>query len=142
MPKIITNDFETYYEVHGNGPPLVLIHGVAACHKAWQMQIADFSRYFRVITYDVRGHGNSTESDQRDSIELFASDLKVLLNNLGVTKAHICGFSMGGLIAQQFAIDYPSTVDKLIIASTFCHMSYLDKLLVLLIQVTNRIALL
>jgi 3-oxoadipate enol-lactonase len=141
MPKTITNDIETYYEIHGHGHPLVLIHGVAGCHNAWQMQIPLLSKYLRVITYDIRGHGESTGNNEKYSIELFANDFKILLDNLGVTKSHICGFSMGGLIAQQFAIDYSSKVDKLVLADTFCHMSSSDKILMLLMRVMNRIVL-
>ncbi len=122
MPVTKTNNIETYYETHGDGTPLVFIHGLGVCHKLWQLQIEPFSEHFNVIVYDVRGHGESTGSDEKYSIGLFASDLKVLLDELGVAKAHLCGLSMGGLIAQQFAIDYPATVDKLILAGTFCHL--------------------
>lgn len=130
MPKAKTNNVQTYYEIHGDGTPLVLIHGVGACHKLWQPQIEPFSKYFKVIVYDVRGHGESSGYNERYSIKLFASDLKVLLENLGVTRAHICGLSMGGLIAQQFATDYPSTVDKLVLAGTFCHLGVSGTILI------------
>ena len=82
MPRVNTNNVETYYEIHGDGAPLVLIHGVGACHKLWQPQIEPFSQRFRVIVYDVRGHGESTGYDEKYSVRLFASDLKVLLDSL------------------------------------------------------------
>ena len=139
MPNVKTNNVETYYEIHGDGTPLVFIPGVGACHKLWQPQIEPFSKHFKVITYDVRGHGESSGYDEKYSIKLFASDLKVLLDELGVTKAHICGFSMGGLIAQQFVIDYPGMVDKLILAGTFCHIGVRLRVQITFAKVLNRI---
>jgi len=141
MPKSKTNNIETYYEVHGDGTPLVFIHGVGACHKMWQPQIEPFSKHFEVIVYDVRGHGESSGYDEKYSIRLFASDLKVLLDELRVAKAHICGLSMGGLIAQQFAIDYPNMVNKLVLAGTFCHIPLWGKILMSFARVLNRIVL-
>lgn len=139
MPKIKTNNVETYYEIHGTGTPLVLIPGVGACHKLWQPQIEPFSKYFKLVVYDVRGHGDSTGYDEKYSIKLFDSDLKVLLDELGVAKTHICGLSMGGLIAQQFVIDYPAVVDRLILAGTFCHIPLWGKLLMSFAKLLNRI---
>ena len=141
MPKIKTNNVETYCEVHGDGIPLVLIPGVGACYKLWQPQIEAFSKHFKVIVYDVRGHGESSGYNEKYSIQLFASDLKFLLDNLGITKAHLCGLSMGGLIAQQFAIDYPTAVDKLILVGTFCHIPIWGKILISFGRALNRIVL-
>ncbi len=141
MPTVKTNNVETYYEIHGEGTPLVLIHGVGVCQKLWQPQIEPLLKHFRVITYDVRGHGESSGYDEKYSIKLFASDLKVLLDYLGIAKAHICGLSMGGLIAQQFAIDYPSMVDKLILAGTFCHLGFRETILITFARALNRIVL-
>ena len=141
MPKVKTNNVETYYETYGEGTPLVFITGVGACLKLWQPQIEPFSKHFKVIIYDVRGHGQSTGSNEKYSIELCASDLKVLLDEIGVTKTHICGLSMGGLIAQQFALDYPSMVDRLVLAGTFCHLGMYGWFLIKFAKLLNRIAL-
>ena len=141
MPKSKTNNIETYYEVNGNGTPLVLIHGIGACHKLWQLQIRPMSQRFKVITYDVRGHGDSSGSNEKYSIKLFASDLKALLDNLGIAKTHICGLSMGGLIAQQFVLDYPHMFDRLILAGTFCHADLGGKILITLAKALNRVVL-
>jgi len=141
MPKIKTNNIETSYEIHGDGTPLVLIPGVGACHKLWQPQIEPFSKHFKVIVYDVRGHGESSGYDEKYSIKLFASDLKVLLDFLDIKKAHLCGLSLGGLIAQQFAIDYPTMTDKLILAGTFCHIPIWGKILISFAKALNRIVL-
>lgn len=139
MPKIKTNNVETYYETYGEGTPLVLIPGIGACHKLWQPQVEPFSQHFKVIVYDVRGHGESSGYNEKYSIALFASDLKALLEGLGVAKAHICGLSMGGLIAQQFTLDYPRMVDRLILAGTFCHVGGRIRVLIELGKVINRI---
>lgn len=141
MPKVRTNDVETCYEVHGDGTALVFIPGVGACTKMWQPQIEPFSQQFKVIVYDVRGHGESSGYNEKYSIKLFASDLKALLDELGIEKAHICGLSMGGLIAQQFAIDHPAMVDRLILAGTFCHIPLWGKMLLALAQGLNRVVL-
>jgi len=139
MPKIKTNNIETYYEIHGEGAPLVLIPGMGMCNRLWNLQIEPFSRHFKVITYDVRGHGESGGSDEKYSIKLFAGDLKALLAELHVTKAHICGLSMGGLIAQQFAIDYPDMVDKLIIVGSFSHLSSREKIIAGYLKAVHRV---
>jgi 3-oxoadipate enol-lactonase len=141
VPKVRTNNVETYYEVHGDGTPLVLIHGVGACTKMWQPQIGPFSLQFKVVVYDVRGHGESTGYNEKYSTKLFASDLKALLDELSVARTHICGLSMGGLIAQQFVIDYPAMVERLILAGTFCHIPLWGRILLYFARGLNRVVL-
>jgi pimeloyl-ACP methyl ester carboxylesterase len=141
MPETKFNNIETYYEIHGEGTPLILIHGIGASHKLWQPQIEPFSKYLKVITYDVRGHGESSGSNGKYSIKLFASDLKALLDTLNISRAHLCGLSMGGLIAQQFVLDYPAMVDRLILAGTFCHLDFQGKMLITLARALNRVVL-
>ena len=139
MPKIRTNNIETYYETHGEGMALVFIPGVGACYKLWQPQVEPFAKRFKVILYDVRGHGDSTGADEKYSIALFASDLKALLEGVGVAKAHICGLSMGGLVAQQFVLDYPRMVDRLILVGTFSYVGGPLRLLIPLAKLANRL---
>jgi len=79
---IVTNGITTYYEIHGSGPPLILIYGISLDHNMWQPQISYFSNKYAVITYDIRGHGQSEGSDGDYSLEIFADDLKTLLDNL------------------------------------------------------------
>ena len=118
MPTAQTNGITTYYEIFGNGPPLVLIHGVSFDHKMWQPQISYFSKKYQVLAYDVRGHGQSKCSDGDYSADLLANDLKALLDNLNIQKPIVCGLSMGGLIAQMFAVRYPAQLSALIIADS------------------------
>ena len=141
MPIAKTNNIQTFYETCGEGIPLVLIHGIGACNKLWQPQIEPFSKQFKVITYDVRGHGKSSGFQEKYTVKLFASDLKALLDSLGITKAHLCGLSMGGLIAQQFAIVYPAAVDKLILSGTFCYIPLWNRIQLVFYRALNRIVL-
>lgn len=118
MPKIKTNDILTYYEIHGEGYPLVFIHGGWVDHRYWDPQIEYFSKKYQVITYDIRGHGQSESSDRKYSIELFADDLKTLLDAIDVKKPYICGLSLGGFIGQAYAVKYPNDLKALILADT------------------------
>ena len=119
MPKIETNDIQTYYEINGSGFPLVFIHGGWVSHRMWKPQVEHFSNNFKVITYDVRGHGNTGGSlKNKYSMELFAEDLAALLQALEIKKPIICGLSMGGMVAQAYAVKYPEKLAALILCDT------------------------
>lgn len=132
MPTLRTNDIITYYEAHGEGKPLVFIHGAGASHDMWRPQVEHFSRKYKVITYDVRGHGQSEAVDsigfetRRYSCELFADDLHALLGELDMAcpersrreKPAICGLSLGGMIAQAYAVKCPDDLRALVLADT------------------------
>ncbi|MDJ1423114.1 MAG: alpha/beta hydrolase [Candidatus Methanoperedens sp.] len=119
MPKVKTNDIMTYYEIHGEGHPLVFIHGSWVDHKMWNPQVEHFSKYYRVITYDVRGHGQTGGSArEKYSVDLWADDLKSLLDALSISKPTICGLSLGGMIAQAYAVKYPDGLKALVLADT------------------------
>lgn len=102
----------------GIGEPLVLIHGLSETRAAWHHQVQEFSRHFRVITYDVRGFGESETGIPEGTPQQFARDVAGLLSNLGIDQACLWGFSMGGVIAMRFAIDYPRMVKALVVASS------------------------
>ncbi len=119
MPKIKTNDIMTYYEIHGEGYPLVFIHGGWVDHKMWKPQVEHFSKNYKVITYDVRGHGNTGGSSKKKySMEMFADDLKKLLDELQIERPIICGLSMGGMIAQPYAVKYLDNIKTLTLSNT------------------------
>src|SRR5205823_1427581 len=100
-----------YYEVAGQGHPLVLIHaGVADC-TMWDEQIEPFSRRYRVIRYDTRGFGRTTTEDVSFSNR---QDLFDLLRHLDVDRAYVLGISRGGQIAIDFTLEHPEMVDALI----------------------------
>lgn len=119
MPNVKTNDITTYYEIYGEGYPLVFIHGGWVNHEMWEPQVEHFSKHYEVITYDVRGHGQTGGSTKKKySVELWADDLKALLDALSIKKSVICGLSLGGLIAQAYAVKYPDNLRALILADT------------------------
>lgn len=97
----------------------MLVHGALASHTMWKYMVEDLSKSFRVITCDLRGHGESDKGDPRTySIKLFADDIRGLLDKLGIEKAHLVGYSMGGLVAEQFAVDYPQRLHTLVLGGT------------------------
>ncbi len=118
MPYVPTRDIITYYEEAGSGEPLVLIRGLGSDLQAWALQVPALAKHFRVITYDNRGAGRTGSPDKPYSVAGMAEDLAALLGELKVEKASILGYSMGGMIAQEFALKYPAKVDKLILLAT------------------------
>ena len=118
MPKTSVNGFKLYYEIEGEGEPLVLIPGFAAGHETWSRQSPVLSRHFRVITFDPRGVAESDKPDGPQSIGLLADDLAHLLQALGVSLAHVIGASFGGFVAQEFALRYPYMTRKLVLCCT------------------------
>lgn len=119
MPRVKTNDIQTYYEVQGEGPPLILLHGGFADLRMWQPQISVFAQNYQVITYDLRGHGQTGSSEvRRYSAHLFAGDLEALLQQLGINQAIVCGLSLGGMIAQAYAALHPERIAALILCDT------------------------
>jgi pimeloyl-ACP methyl ester carboxylesterase len=120
MPKIqIRSGIHLYYELHGDGFPLILIAGTGSHCRKWTLfQTPFFSQHYRVLIYDHRGTGRSDHPDHDYTIPMFAQDLSELTDALGIREAYVLGHSMGGQVAQQFAIDYPDKVRKLVLAST------------------------
>jgi pimeloyl-ACP methyl ester carboxylesterase len=124
MPKITTNGIETYYEVRGVGPPLVLVHGAFVDCRMWEPQIAYFAQRYQVVRYDLRGHGQTGETlETKYSIDLFADDLQALLDALGLGEVILCGLSLGGMIAQSFVVRHTDQLRALILADTAVSVS-------------------
>lgn len=118
MPTAKVDDINMYYEVHGEGEPLLLIMGLGSDLTSWIFQTLEFSKKYRVIVFDNRGVGRSDAPDTPYSTELMADDTAGLLDTLGIKRAHILGLSMGGFIAQELALKYPQRVKSLILATT------------------------
>jgi len=118
VPKVSVNGFSLYYEIQGDGEPVVLIPGFAAGRETWVLQTPSLSRDFRVITFDPRGVSESDKPEGPQSISLLADDLAHLLQALGISKAHIVGASFGGFVAQEFALRYPFMTRKLVLCCT------------------------
>ena len=108
-------DISLNYLEKGQGKPLILLHGNGEDSSYFVYQVAYFSRFYRVIAIDTRGHGQSPRGTAPFSIQQFAEDLRGFLDQHEIPKAHILGFSDGGNIALTFALRYPERVDRLIL---------------------------
>ncbi|MGG3284180.1 alpha/beta fold hydrolase [Paenibacillus solani] len=118
MPIFKGRDVDLYYEVKGEGKPLVFTHGASWDHEQWQPQVDFFSRRYQTVVWDVRGHGLSSLPDGKVNSEDFSRDLADLLNNLGIEKATLCGLSLGGHVSLQTAVRYPDKVAALVLIGT------------------------
>ena len=120
MPCADVNDIEIYYEIHGSedSTPLVLIEGWGEFLWCWFRQLPELIKSHRTLVFDNRGVGKTSKPDYPYPVEMMAKDLKMLMDEIGFEKAHIFGQSMGGFIAQQFAISYPEKVLSLILSTT------------------------
>lgn len=124
MPKVKVGDINMYYEIHGKGEPLVNIPGAGSTLNGFYRFTPVFARKYRVVLYDPRGAGRTDAPDIPYTTEMMADDLAELLDAIGIDSAHILGASMGGMIAQQFALRYPQRVRSLILACTKFGGSY------------------
>ena len=111
-------DVELHYEVTGSGPTIALTHGIGGTGDDFAPIVPGLARRFRVLTWDVRGHGASERPPDGYSVTQFARDLAGLLDHVGADKAVIMGTSMGGTIAQRFILDYPERTLAAVIMST------------------------
>jgi 3-oxoadipate enol-lactonase len=113
VPVLITEETSIDYDVHGEGPPLILINGLGFGRWAFFKQIPAFSRHFKIITFDIRGERNLDEG-----VSDLASEVVALMDHLHIRKAHILGTSLGGFVAQELAIERPDLVDRLVLVCT------------------------
>lgn len=118
MPTARINDVNLYYEVHGQGPPLLFIGGLGYAAWMWFKQVGPLSRRFTVIIFDNRGTGGSDKPDHPYTIEMMACDAAGLLDYLRVKEAGVVGISMGGMIAQELALQFPQKVRRLLLGCT------------------------
>jgi pimeloyl-ACP methyl ester carboxylesterase len=118
MPRVKVNNIQLYYEIHGQGFPLVLIAGYGCGSWLWFRQLPHFSKTFQTIIFDNRGVGKTDKPDEEYSVRMFADDTLGLLKHLNITKCHVFGISMGGMIAQQLTLSHPEFVMGLILCST------------------------
>ncbi len=117
MPTANLRGINVAYDVQGEGEPMVLVHGWLTSHEIWSPVVADLANRFRTVTYDLRGHGGTGKGDlRRLSIEDFASDLRALLDHLGIDAPHLVGHSLGSAVACQFAAEIPRRVRCLVLA--------------------------
>lgn len=127
MPIVNVGDIEIYYEMYGDGEPLVYIPGWGKEITSESEGIAGFSSTYRVIAIDNRGTGRSSKPDTPYSIEQMADDTVGLLDSLGVSRTHIFGKSMGSMIAQMIAAKYPERVNGLVLHVAFTRIPFMVK---------------
>lgn len=118
MPITTANDITIEYEVSGSGPTLVLIAGLGYDRWLWHRMVPGLAAHFRVITYDNRGVGGSSVTPGPYSAQLLADDLAGLLQALGIEATAVMGHSMGGYVAQAFALACPQPLTHLILSAT------------------------
>jgi 3-oxoadipate enol-lactonase len=110
-------DVRCYYELLGTGDPLVMIPGLGATCTLWDSVTSDLSRSFSLIMFDNRGLGRSVPKRAPQTLSDFAVDIVELMDHLQLERAHVLGLSLGGIVAQQLAVDHPSRVDRLVLVS-------------------------
>lgn len=112
-------DVKFCYEILGkeDGYPVLLIHGFGVKKEVWMAQVEDLSQDFKVIRFDNRGAGKS-DRPSGNHIEIFADDTNNVMDYLNIEKAHVMGWSLGGMIAQNFVLKYPERVNKLVLICT------------------------
>lgn len=117
MPYLTRNGVRLYYEDHGQGLPILLTHGFGASTGMWQPQIDAFQDTYRLIPWDMRGHGASDSPDDQAlySHDHTVEDMRALLDHLGIDRAVIAGHSLGGFLSLAFHVAYPERVRALIV---------------------------
>jgi pimeloyl-ACP methyl ester carboxylesterase len=111
------NGLKMYYEIHGAGRPLVLIHGAFMTVEAWGETLTELAKTRKVIAVELQGHGRTADIDRPFSYEQFADDVAALMRHIGIDKADVLGYSLGGGVALQASIRHPEMVDKLVVVS-------------------------
>ncbi|MGH6739294.1 MAG: alpha/beta fold hydrolase [Bradyrhizobium sp.] len=120
MPKIDRDGIKIHYEVHGDGPPLILTHGYSSTSAMWTGQVEALSKHRKLILWDMRGHGQSDypESPSAYSEALTVGDIAALLDAVGIRKAIVGGLSLGGYMSLAFYRAHPERVSALLIIDT------------------------
>lgn len=127
MAELALEDAHLWYELQGTGRPLVFIHGGWSNARAWAPQVDRFADEYQVLTFDVRGHGNTGATDsERYSIERFTDDLERLLAHLGLEQPILCGLSLGSMVVQEFLNRHSNDAAGAILASAVRSMPPLE----------------
>lgn len=113
------NGIKVYYEIYGEGRPLILLHGAFyTIDLNWGQLIPELSKSRKVIAIEMQGHGHTPYSDRKLSIKTLASDVEKVMDYLGIDSVDVAGYSMGGSVAYQFAVQSPERLRKLVIISS------------------------
>ena len=112
------NGIKLYYEIHGAGRPLILLHGGLGAIEMFGPNLPALARGRQVIAVDLQGHGRTADIDRPLSVELMADDIAALVRHLGIERADVMGYSLGGGVALLTAIRHPEVVSRLVVVST------------------------
>ena len=139
MPMLDVKGVSLYYNVKGNGTPIVFIHPPLLTSENFRYQMEELSQDFKVISFDIRGHGRSQYSNQSITYPLIVEDIKHLLDHLGIEKAYLCGYSTGASIALEFMLTYSDRALGSILVSGMSEVSdfYLRKRISLAVKLAN-----
>ncbi len=119
MPEVqVYDDIILNFKERGEGYPLLLIHGLLSDLSSWRYQVEPFAKHYRTIMVDLKGFGKSTKPRKEYRVHSHADDLFMLLQHLNITQTHVCGLSMGGMVAEVLAIKYPQVVKGLVLADS------------------------
>ena len=109
------NGLNLYYEIHGEGQPLIMLHGGVAASEAFGQNLTDLAKARKVIALHLQAHGHTKDIDRPLRSEFMADDVAALMALLKIEKADVLGYSLGGGVALQTAIRHPAAVDRLIV---------------------------
>ncbi len=116
----LSNGIELEYLDRGEGDVILLLHGLGSTKADWDFQVEEFSKEYRILAPDLRGHGNSSKPSERSDygISQCAEDMQLLLKELKIKQCIVVGFSMGGAIAFEMAVDFPELISRMVIVNT------------------------
>jgi pimeloyl-ACP methyl ester carboxylesterase len=114
----VETDVRLYYETFGSGEPLVFVHGGGMSHEFWEQQTYTFADRYRVIAYDLRGHGESDKPPHGHQFQRFVQDLEALLKHLGVGRVTLICHAVGGYVGMLYALRNPQLLSRLVLVSS------------------------
>ncbi|NGX52681.1 MAG: 3-oxoadipate enol-lactonase 2 [Candidatus Anoxychlamydiales bacterium] len=129
MPHIKANNINIYYEYEGDGPPLVILGGLASDHKLLKEFVDPLKKRYKVLLMDLRGFGDTEVAPPPYSIDILAKDVFELMNLLNIENAYIYAHSMGSAILQTICLNYPEKAKKAILSATFLKIPYTTQML-------------